>query len=195
MTCSIPRENKKQKGLRLKARMRMHSAGALAKTPLRFDTSSGYRISRIAAPSRRGEPRQWLVYSTLQLPSPDTAAGPPRIQTVFRFVEPNGGRIFPECVQGVKRGVAERVSVREFIFQKFNISLSVASVGSLLAELNLMPQKTFRLAQQLLSLQSACDCPAADRRARRLRISATASCRSSGFPVCSIALRSRRHIF
>lgn len=39
----------------------MQSAGALTWTPNRFDTSSGYRISRIVAPSRRGEPRQWLV--------------------------------------------------------------------------------------------------------------------------------------
>ena len=39
----------------------MPSTGALAWTPFRFDTSSGYRIIRIAAPSRRGDPRQWLV--------------------------------------------------------------------------------------------------------------------------------------
>ncbi len=80
----------------------MRSAGALAWTPNRFDTSSGYRISRIAAPSRRGDPRQWPVFSTWQRPSPDTAAGPPRIRTVFRFVEPNGGGILPELAGRVK---------------------------------------------------------------------------------------------
>ena len=43
----------------------------------------------------------------MQPSSPDTAAGPPRIQTVFRFVEPNGGGIFPEmlCVGQVNRGL------------------------------------------------------------------------------------------
>jgi hypothetical protein len=35
--------------------------------------------------------------STLQRSSPDTAAGPPRIHTVFRFVEPNGAGIFTLC--------------------------------------------------------------------------------------------------
>ena len=62
----------------------MHPAGALSKAPLCFDTSSGYRISRSAAPSRRGLPRQWLVL-TRQRSSPDTAAGPPRSCTVFRL--------------------------------------------------------------------------------------------------------------
>ena len=54
---------KKQK-LRLTARASMQSAGAFAWTPNRFDTSSGYRISRIAAPSRRGDPRQWLIFQS-----------------------------------------------------------------------------------------------------------------------------------
>lgn len=38
--------------------------------------------------------------------------------------------------------------VRELILQKFNISLSVTSVGSLLAELNLTPQKPLQRAYQ-----------------------------------------------
>ena len=38
--------------------------------------------------------------------------------------------------------------VRELIIQKFNISLSVTSVGSLLAELNLTPQKPLQRAYQ-----------------------------------------------
>jgi hypothetical protein len=45
---------------------------------------------------------RFLQQQTVQLSSPDTAAGPPRIQTVFRFVEPNGRRIFPERFQRVK---------------------------------------------------------------------------------------------
>jgi len=41
-----------------------------------------------------------------------------------------------------------RSLVRELILQKFNISLSVTSVGSLLAELNLTPQKPLQRAYQ-----------------------------------------------
>lgn len=41
-----------------------------------------------------------------------------------------------------------REVVRELILQKFNISLSVTSVGSLLAELNLTPQKPLQRAYQ-----------------------------------------------
>lgn len=38
--------------------------------------------------------------------------------------------------------------MRVLILQKYNISLSVTSVGSLLAELNLTPQKPFQRAYQ-----------------------------------------------
>jgi transposase len=41
-----------------------------------------------------------------------------------------------------------RAAVRELILQKFDVSLSVTSVGSLLAELNLTPQKPLQRAYQ-----------------------------------------------
>ena len=94
----------KQKGLRLGTRKRMHPAGALSKAPSRFDTSSGYRISRTAAPSRRGPPRQWLV-SHLAAFVPGYSGGPATDSHRVPFVESIGARILygsPVAVNYVK---------------------------------------------------------------------------------------------
>jgi hypothetical protein len=52
--------------------------------PQQSDTSSGFRISRIVAPSRFSPVASGMP---LRHPSPITAAGPPRNCTVFRFIE------------------------------------------------------------------------------------------------------------
>ena len=52
-----------------------------------FSRSSDSRIIGNLLPSHRGEPRKWLSKSSLQIPSPITAAGPSRIYTVFRDAE------------------------------------------------------------------------------------------------------------
>jgi transposase len=62
---------------------------------------------------------------------------------VFRWV--NGKN---PLQHGFDFGLWTRDIVRELILQKFNVSLSVTSVGSLLAELNLTPQKPLQRAYQ-----------------------------------------------
>ena len=79
----------------------MRSAGALALAPDRFDTSSGSRISRSAAAFPTGWSPPVADLAIMQRPSPVTAAGPPRICTVFRFVEPKRS---PDCVRAGARG-------------------------------------------------------------------------------------------
>lgn len=49
---------------------------------------------------------------------------------------------------GFDFGLWTRAIVRELIFKKFRIELSITSVGSLLAELNLTPQKPLQRAYQ-----------------------------------------------
>jgi len=114
--------------------LRMRSAGALAWTPNRFDTSSGYRISRIAAPSRRGDPRQWLVFQP--------CSGRPRIQrrarhgfapcsvssnrTVARFSTSRGNRSSADLCRllgRMRRRLSLRLdrSVRSLVVSRFQV--------------------------------------------------------------------------
>jgi len=66
-----------------------------------------------------------------------------RKRQVFRWV--NGKN---PLQSGFDFGLWTRAMVRELIFKKFAIRLSVTSVGSLLAELNLTPQKPLQRAYQ-----------------------------------------------
>ena len=62
---------------------------------------------------------------------------------VFRWVDGNSPLQY-----GSDFALGTREAVRELILRKFDVSLSVTSVGSLLAELSLTPQKPLHLAYQ-----------------------------------------------
>ena len=63
-----------------------------------------------------------FVTVSLQRSSPVTAAGPPRIRTVFRFVEPKGAAIFAEMA-----GLGQQAGI--FCFRHLDIYLFIDLQG------------------------------------------------------------------
>lgn len=86
----------KQKGLRLIARF----AHAISRSPCLGSESVQHVFWLPDQPNRCTFPAECapsvVGFPTLQYLSPVTAAGPPRICTVFRFIEPKGAPILVE---------------------------------------------------------------------------------------------------